>query len=215
MHLRYWTGWLLTLALVLLSGCHGEHEKGSEEQATRFHLFRHIDGQLNQSRYPFTLSVHSLRFNGKQQGVNWFLESQDPDGEKRIRIRKEGNTIFLSRGKQAEKLKTRQFGLLSPRDHLLLIKSTVLRIQPLPENKKGLIGVQAVLSSEEIGDRLGAWMGEGFEQGAANQASRKFRIRYHMWYRPNQDGLSILRMGIYPQVKGQPGEKMIYHFGKP
>ncbi|EGK13883.1 hypothetical protein HMPREF9374_0515 [Desmospora sp. 8437] len=206
----------MTATLILLSGCiHGDAGKTGNESGVHSRLFRHIDAQLHQSHYPFTLSVPPLRFDGQQQGEDWLLESREPVGGKRIRVRKEGDTLFLTRGEQAEKLKTRQFGLLSPRDHLLLVKSTVLRIQPLPENQKGSIGAQAVLSSEEIGDRLGEWMGEAFEQGPANQASRKFRIRYQLWYRPDQEGLSVLRMEIRPQVKDQPSEKMVYRFGKP
>ena len=206
---------LLIAILVMLSGCIHKDDGTPDEKKLRSHLFRHIDAQVQQSHYPFTLSVPPMRLEGQQQGKDWLLESQDSDGKERIRVRKEGSDIFLVRGKQKEKLTARQFGLLSPRDHLLLVKSSGLQIEPLSKNKRGLIGVRVVLSSEEIGDRLGKWIGSTFDQGSANQASRKFRIRYQLWYPPHQEGISILKLEIHPQAKDQPHEKMVYRFGKP
>lgn len=211
----------MAAVLILTSGCaQGDELKASEEppseQEVLSRLFRQIDDQLQQPRYPFTLLIRHFQFEGMQEGKDWSLESRNGDRKKsRIRVVKKGETISLTRGKQTEKMNTRQFGVLSPRDHLLLVKSAVLHVQPLPERQKDWTGMEAVLSSEEIGDQLGEWMGESFEQGPANQASRKFRVRYRFWFHSDQKGLSHLNIKILPLHKDLPREEMVYRFGKP
>ncbi|PTX59948.1 hypothetical protein C8P63_11093 [Melghirimyces profundicolus] len=215
-------GWLAAVVLVLTPGCtFGDLPAGGAAGEERMdqdpteRLFQRIDQQLARPVYDFSLAIDSFEFTGQQKGENWSLQSKH-ETEKPVRVVKKGNTITLTHGDQTEKLKTRQFGLLSPRDHLELVKASVLRVKLLPPDPKdGTKGMKAVLSSEEIGDKLGHWMGHSFESGAAFQASRKFRVVYRFRYHPREEGLDRLTLRIEP-LKGKKGrQKIEYRFEKP
>ncbi|SMO43435.1 hypothetical protein [Melghirimyces algeriensis] len=213
-------GLILMTVLIIVSGCARQdfsastQEKQGEETSVkekmlRSRLLQAIDAQLEREDYPFSIYVDQALFKGQQKGDNWSIQStSSPDQDKAIHIVKKGKVIRLTWGGQTEKLKDRQLGLLSPKDHLLLVKSSILRVHPLGKEN----GLKAVLSSEKIGDQLGQWMGEAFKQGVANQASRKFRVHYLFYVDPAQGGLDRFTIQIIPSSKTESAETIEYRF---
>ncbi|OYD09664.1 hypothetical protein [Paludifilum halophilum] len=174
-----------------------------------------IDRRLNREKYPFQLIMKDGSvLEGKQEGTDWSLESQSGESPK-IEVVKKGDQIKLTLGKKVEQLNRRQFGLLSPRDHLLLVKESILRVRKLPDqtiHDKKVKGFQVDLSSEDIGDKLGDWMGKAFSKGAANRASRKFRLRYQFWFEAENRELAQLNIRIVPFEEDDTKEEVIYRF---
>lgn len=178
-------------------------------------MMKGIEKQLRKENYHFTIITQKGSiFKGEQEGKDWHLESRSKK-EPSIELKKKGERIQLSRQDQSEQLDQRQFGLISPRDHLLLVKESVMRTKRIPGTNR-LEGYEAVLNSEELGDRLGYWMGAEYNHdGAANKASRKFRLRYRMWFDQASKDLARFQIQIIPHQVSKDTkdtEELIYHF---
>ncbi|MFC4078036.1 hypothetical protein [Salinithrix halophila] len=209
---------LLTLVLVManFSGCQVPvAQKASKSSpSSQIQMVKQVEQQLKVKQYPFFLVLNGkARFKGEQRGEDWRLYS-DPSEEKRISIEKKGSVILLSRGKKKETLRDRQFGLLSPRDHLLLLKESVTWTKRLPDRqtKTGTLkGIETQLDSGVLGKKLGDWMGRAFDDGAATKASRKFRLRYRIWYHPETEKTAELTIRIIP-LQGTKVQTLHYRF---
>lgn len=209
-------GGLLLAALLTMAGCAPAHppktiDKPMTERELATRLLHKMDQQLSRKSYPFTLIIGDNRFEGQQSGLDWSLESVDQKKDATVRIVKKGEHIEVTRGKQKEKLTSRQFGLVSPRDYLQLIKSDMKRVERVSTADQGTEEVEAVLSAERIGNRLGHWMGGPFQKGAAQQASRKFQIRARFQYDTEQEGFNRLIIRIDPK-NGEESESVEYRF---
>jgi transcriptional antiterminator Rof (Rho-off) len=187
-------------------------EEKENQEAWRQELVKRIDEQLEADAFSFTLTLDDgISFEGHESTGNWTLVSQDKESDEAIRIKQEDGTIRLTRGDQTETLTTRQFGLVAPRDHLKLVRESVLRVRKESNNEQ--IRYEVDLNKEQIGDKLGRWMGEGYEAGAANQASRKFHFRYVFQF--DETGLREMEMKIIPLQEDDSIETIRYTFKSP
>nr|MBO2496450.1 hypothetical protein [Bacillota bacterium] len=191
--------WLLVL--LFLFGCKAHPEPAptappSDQRSLREGLHQIVERQL--ARDPLSFSIilgepSDLRFVGEQKGADWTLKSEGTDEP--IEVTKKGDQIELVRSENRETLSERQFGLISPRDHLLLLREAAGRITTLPSREQGIEGMEIVLDREKIGKIVEKQMGS---QKAAREialsASRKIRVLYRLWYRSG-DG-ELVRMEI-------------------
>ncbi|MGI6127056.1 MAG: hypothetical protein ACOYEF_08830 [Planifilum sp.] len=194
---------LLWLFLIFLFGCSAGTEQpstasGSDRQAElRERLDRVVDQQLAREHFSFSIILedHSkYRFVGEQRGADWTLKSEGA-GEP-IQVQKKGDEIELTQRKNKETLSEQQFGLISPRDHLILLQEAAGRVNPLSAGDPEVEGMEVVLDRERIGQIVEEQM--GFQKAArdiAEQASRKIRVRYLLWYRAEDRELT--RMEIH------------------
>ncbi|QKG84382.1 hypothetical protein GXN76_07755 [Kroppenstedtia pulmonis] len=220
--------WIVIFAVCLIAvACSSSQTTGSHQstvsreekkmapRSVTHKMMKGIEKQLRKENYHFTIITQKGSiFKGEQEGKDWHLESRSKK-EPSIELKKKGERIQLSRQDQSEQLDQRQFGLISPRDHLLLVKESVMRTKRIPGTNR-LEGYEAVLNSEELGDRLGYWMGAEYNHdGAANKASRKFRLRYRMWFDQASKDLARFQIQIIPHQVSKDTkdtEELIYHF---
>ncbi|MDR6224439.1 hypothetical protein [Desmospora profundinema] len=181
-------------------------EEHSERESRQF--LKRVDEQMEREEVVFTLKLQDgTPFKGKETDGKWILISADEE-EETIRIEQEDGTIHLTHGEQTETLTTRQFGLVSPRDHMKLVRESVQRVST--ETKDGQDWYVADLNKEEMGDKLGRWMGEAYHEGAASQASRKFIFRYRFQF--DETELREMVMQIIPLEESDSSETIRYTF---
>lgn len=172
-------------------------------------FLKRIDAQMEKDPIAFTLSLQDGNsFEGGEKDEKWSLRSTDAKKEDMIEMVQEDGEITLTKGEQTEKLSTRQFGLVAPRDHFQLVRDSIQRVNK--ESKKGQDWYTVDLNKEEIGDKLGHWMGEPYDKGAANQASRKFTFQYRFQF--DENGLRKMAIQVMPLEDSDSNEVVEYTF---
>jgi len=213
--------WLL--AFVFLLGCsvhtdQSPNTSSDHETSLRESLDRIVNRQLAREHFSFSIILedHSdYRFVGEQTGADWTLKSQG-SGEP-IEVKKKGNRIELTQEKTTEKLSERQFGLISPRDHLILLQEAAGRVKALPARDQGIHGMEIDLDKGKIGQIVEQQMGSrkaGRE--IAQHASRKLQVRYRLWYRIDNQELTRMEIHVDSTNPSPDQEKRIrYIFRNP
>ena len=192
--------WLV--AIIFLFGCSlntapSSSGKAPDPMSLREELNRIVNRQI--SRDPFSFSIilggdPGYRFVGVQKGTDWTLKSEGT-GEP-IKLTKKGSEIELVLSKNTEKLSERQFGLISPRDHLLLLQEAADRIKPVSSGDPNIQGMEITLDKNKIGQIVEQQMGSReAAREIARHASQKIQVRYLLWYRT--DNRELTRMEIH------------------
>ncbi|PTM58770.1 hypothetical protein [Desmospora activa] len=156
-------------------------------------FLQRIETEMKKDQRDFTLSLQDgSSFAGKEKDGEWNLTSTDTEKEESIKAVQEDGMIKLTRGDQTEELSTRQFGLVAPQDHFQLVRDSVQRVNK--ETKAGQDWYVVDLNKEDLGDKLGHWMGKPYDQGAASQASRKFIFQYRFQFDENHLRQMVIRV---------------------
>lgn len=165
------------------------------------------DQQLAKDKFSFTLEVGAEQKNiykGQQTGEDWSLE-----GENQIRIIKKGDKIHLSSKGKKETLTADQFGLLSPRDHLLLIGGEG-NIEKITMNQKEALQIE--LSNQAVSEKLQQRLGDHFANShIAERVAEQNRILYELEYWPQNKQLRQMKVRIILQDENSE-EEILYHF---
>lgn len=194
--------WWLFALIFLLLGCSVHTESSptgtvSDQTSLRENLNQIVKRQLDRKPLSFSIILedHSdYRFVGEQKGADWTLKSEGTDEP--IELTKKGDQIELVQSENREKLSPRQLGLISPRDHLILLQEAAGRIKPIPAPEEGIEGMEIVLDKGKIGQIVEQQMGsQDTAREIALNASRKIQVRYHLWYRTRDRELT--RMEIH------------------
>jgi hypothetical protein len=125
--------WLLSLfTFIFLGACSGtylEHSVHSGHQDQQ--MMEAINRKLKESAYSYRLTVKQSGqvqiFTGKQQGENWVIH----EPKQKLEMERKGDRIWIHFAGKQEEMSTKQAGLVSPRDHLLLIKEIAKAFHPL------------------------------------------------------------------------------------
>ena len=178
-----------------------------------------MDRQLAREHFSFSIILedHSeYRFVGEQRGADWTLKSEGA-GEP-IQVQKKGDEIELTQRKNKETLSEQQFGLISPRDHLILLQEAAGRMNPLSAGDPEVEGMEVVLDRERIGQIVEEQMGsQKAARDIAEQASRKIRVRYLLWYRAEDRELTRMEIHLdsIQDPSSGPGEAYPVYLPKP
>jgi hypothetical protein len=205
-----WRVWLVIL--MLLSACGPASQAARPEpKVTAEMVAKRMEKHLSQPEWKFTLQLPGQgRFKGVQRGTDWTLKAVQQ--KETLTITKDGKAIQVVKGKNKETMDQRQFGLLAPKDHFQFIEGAAMRVEALPAQNIHETGIQVELNSDQVGKRLGKWMGEAFEKtGAANRAAQNFRVRYQLWYQA-PDKLTRMKAQIVPLGGNGKKVEMVYTF---
>lgn len=210
---------MILFLLFFLSSCNlnATVENPKEEQVKEEHSEAQLmkkmktwtDSQLAKDKFSFTLEVGAEQKNiykGQQIGEDWYLE-----GENQIRIKKKGDKIHLSSKGKKETLTTDQFGLLSPRDHLLLIRGEG-NIEKITMNQKKVLQVE--LSNQVLTEKLQQRLGDHFANSyIAERVAEQNRILYELEYWPQNKQLRQMKVRLIMH-DGSSEEEILYYFQK-
>ena len=209
----------LLLTLIFLFGCSVSKEPSTldpgSDQTLRENLNQIVDQQLSREHFSFSIILedHEYRFVGEQKGTDWTLRSEG--AEEPIKVKKRGDKIELIQREKKEKLSERQFGLLSPRDHLILLQESAGRVKGFPVRDQGVQGMEIILDREKIGQIVKQQMGDQkTAQEIANRASRNIQVRYQLWYRTGDKELTRMEIHL-DSVNPYPETQIRYIFRNP
>lgn len=131
--------WVLSLLLFIFLGvCSGDyldHTGRSDHQAVQERedqrVISAINRKLKESAYSYRLTVKQSgqvrAFTGQQQGENWMIQ----ESEKKLKMERKGNHILIHVAGKEEEMTAKQAGVISPRDHLQLIKEIAKSYHPV------------------------------------------------------------------------------------
>ncbi|MBA4495145.1 hypothetical protein ACFO25_10145 [Paenactinomyces guangxiensis] len=156
--------------------------------------------KLDQSSYPFKVRVKKdgkvSELEGRQFYEDWSLQNRHTN---QIRLEKKNRQVFIYYSNQKETLSLTQAGLVSPRDHLILIRDMAQNIRELSairvHGKKAVLA-EVKINEEKLAQRLKGRISSPHELNAFSGISNKVKVIYLLSYIPASKELLRLRVKI-------------------
>jgi hypothetical protein len=202
-----WLRLLCVCSLFLLIACQSlpvDHSKVEKENKKNY-LLQILDKKMKQEAYSFIIKTTRDQFHGKLNGENWEIKK-----ENHFSLEKKENKIQLKKGTESEELLVDQLGLISPRDHFLLVKEAGKLIHQ-PENisweKKQAKKLNVPINHEKLSERLKKRF---LSNKPVIQLSEKVKVVYQFIYIP--DTYDLKQMSIRLQTVQGSVQEVTYLF---
>ena len=183
----------LSLSLVLLlflGACSPGHS--SQLNTTKIQLQHVVTKELQKTNRKFILFQKMKDkenvFLGKQHGENWVLRHKT----KPFQIEKKGNKVVMNNNKNKEILSADQFGIISPLEHLSLLRDRENLIKKLPRtkiNKKTVDHITLTVNEKTLARILKDRLTVSRSTDISPYLSGKVQVTYDLYYLPKTDEL--------------------------
>lgn len=207
----------LTLIFLLIIGAFpwGEARKIQQSTFTKVQFHQLVTKELQKRDCKFVLiqkANHKQNiFAGQQNGMDWILQHKS----KPFRIEKRGNNVFTSINKNKETLSTDQFGIISPLEHLELVRAsgdTIYRLPITTLNKKEVNHVTVTINEQKLAHILKNRFKMSHAPDLSTYLSGKVQVTYDLYY--SLETRELLKFSTKIRSSGDPKERcnLIYLF---
>jgi hypothetical protein len=151
-----------------------------------------------QKCYPFTLQIpgsHLPILKGSQMGTNWML--RDESGN--TMLKRDGSQISSHIGKHDEVMTVEQAGVISPEDHLNLIREMAGSIRKLGERGEGagrLWEVEVTIDPARLEKRILSRFTKQESKGIGFHIGQQMDVRYRLFVYPQTHELKRMALEI-------------------
>lgn len=211
--MRFLTG-LICIFLLVSCSVQMPREQASNGKERVEQWKQVIADKMNERQFPFIAKVTRDRkveeFAGLQILSDWSLK----DKQNKLVMEKKGKEVFLHYSGQTEKMSPQQAGLVSPKDHLMLMKESGIAHRILPSvtfQGKKAVRVEIMINPKKLANQMKSRLNTPNPNALMQVLAEKWKVVYQVVYRPESKKLLLIRVQIRASSTSQPQE-IIYQF---
>ncbi|RAL20844.1 hypothetical protein [Thermoflavimicrobium daqui] len=167
--------------------------------------------KMEQMHYPFRIQAKQDRFIGKASKEDWYVKKI---GSPKIQIEKKGKQITIYKDRESEVLNEEQLGIVSPRDHLLLMEEVGeiqhKSVHNISWEKKMARQVRVDIDEKKLSQKIKKRFSSDQHTQFFPKLSDQVRVVYHLIYLI--DTQTLKQMKIHIQPKNGMKQEIIYSF---
>ncbi|SEN29667.1 hypothetical protein [Lihuaxuella thermophila] len=171
--------------------------------------------KMNERQFPFTLKVRNDKrmkeFTGLQLSSDWSLKDQ----RKKLVMEKKGQEVSLHYSGRTEKMTSGQAGLVSPRDHLMLMHDSGIfqrMLPPITFLGKKAARVEIKIDPKTLANQMKKRLNTTNPKARIMQDfAEKTKVVYQVVFYPESKKLLLLRVVIRASPRS-PAQEIIYKF---
>ncbi len=173
-----------------------------------------LSSKMGEKQFSFMVKVTGDRkveeFTGFQLLSDWSLR----DKQNKLVMRKKGKEVVVYYSGRMEKMTPAQAGLVSPKDHLMLLKESGIvhrKLPPITIQGKKADRVEIMISPEKLADQMKSRLNAPNPNELMQVLASKWKVVYQVAFLPESKKLLLLRVQIKAPDNSRPQE-IIYQF---
>jgi outer membrane biogenesis lipoprotein LolB len=213
--MRFLIGLISFFLLVSCSGQMPREQASNGKEKKRVEQWKQVLVQkMNERQFRFIEKVTRDKkveeFTGVQYLSDWSLK----DKQNKLVMEKKGKEVFLHYSGRTEKMTPTQAGLVSPKDHLMLMKESGIIHRILPSvtfQGKKAVRVEIMISPEKLANQMKSRLNTSNPNALMQVFAKKWKVVYQVVFHPESKKLLLIRVQIRASSTSQPQE-IIYQF---